>query len=139
MKKGSERSGAASLDGVHVLIVEDRPTISQLIALAVEAEGGMTAAAGDAPGAIAQARKRKPDVVLLDLLLPGTGGDSLIATLRALPGCATLPVVVLSGAESGLSRSIAAGAEAFLAKPFDIHELIARIRQVLDARTGSPV
>lgn len=119
------------LVGVRALIVEDRPAISELLAIALEGEGMIPVVTVHAESALAEARKQPPAIVLLDLLLPGPAGDSLITALRALPGCATVPVIVLSGAESGLVRSKAAGAQDFLAKPFDLRELVVRIRRLL--------
>jgi len=119
------------LAGMRVLIVEDRPSIRELLALAVEGEGMIADLAADVESAEAAARAHPPDIVLLDLLLPGRSGEDLIGWLRRTPGCIAVPVIVLSGAQSGRSRSQAVGAFEFLPKPFDIRTLVGAIRRAV--------
>jgi two-component system phosphate regulon response regulator PhoB len=116
-----------------VLVVEDRASIRSLLAVALAQEGLRVAESATAEEALAQVAHEPPDLVLLDLLLPGTRGDALIRALRALPETRRTPVLVLSGVEGGLAASRAAGAQDFLAKPFDLDELAARVRRLLAA------
>jgi len=120
-----------------VLVVEDRPSIRHLLEVALAQEGLRVIATATADEALESAVAQIPDVVLLDLLLPGRRGDALIAALRALPDGDHVPVIVLSGIEGGLAASRAAGAQDFLAKPFDLRELMARVRRQLGRAPAS--
>lgn len=120
-----------------VLVVEDRPNIRYLLEVALAQEGLRVVSAATADMGLASAVAQAPDIVLLDLLLPGGRGDALVAALRLLPSGHRLPIIVLSGIEGGLAASQAAGAQDFLAKPFDLRELIARIRYQLGEAAAS--
>ena len=124
-----------------VLVVEDRASIRQLLHVALSREGFRVDEAATADEGLARVRVEPPDVVLLDLLLPGRCGDSFIVAMRRLPAARDVPVIVLSGIEGGLAASRAAGAQDFLAKPFDLDELARRVRaQLAEARAthGTP-
>lgn len=114
-----------------VLVVEDRASIRHLLEIALGQEGMRVVAVATANEALECAAEQVPDLVLVDLLLSGRRGDALISALRALPNGDQIPVIVLSGIEGGLAASRAAGAQDFLAKPFDVYELLARVRRQL--------
>jgi DNA-binding response OmpR family regulator len=120
-----------------VLVVEDRPSIRHLLEVALAQEAVRIASAANADDAWAVARVTPPDIVLLDLLLPGSRGDVFLRALRELPATRQTPVIVISGVEGGLEASRAAGAEDFLAKPFDLRQLLERVRYHL-ARSHLP-
>jgi len=128
---------AGDLPAPLALVVEDRPSIRQLLEVALTQEGLRVIATATADEALAVAITELPDIALLDLLLPGRRGDTLIAALRALPNGALLPIIVLSGIEGVGATSRAAGAQGFLAKPFDLRELIALVRTHL-RRAAAP-
>jgi len=123
-----------------VLVVEDRPGVRHLLEVALTQEGLRVVAVGDADDALAAAVAMPPDLVLLDLLLPGNPSASFLRALRQLPSGAETPVIVLSGLDGGLAASRAAGAQDFIAKPFDLRDLLQRVRQQLAARRmpGTP-
>jgi len=116
---------------MRILVVEDEPRILAFVARGLEAEGFAVDAAGDGAEALEQARRSRPDFVVLDLLLPRLDGLTVLRELkRERPD---LPVLVLS-ARSDLPtklRGFELGASDYLAKPFAIDELIARIRAQL--------
>jgi|BEDMetMinimDraft_2_1075160.scaffolds.fasta_scaffold10549_2 DNA-binding response OmpR family regulator len=114
-----------------VLVVEDRASIRQLLDIALTEEGFRVVGAATAEEGLAAAKAEPPDVVLLDLLLPGPGGEALAFALRRLPGLHRVPIVVLSGLDGGLEAARAVGAQDFVAKPFDLRDLVARIRRQL--------
>lgn len=120
-----------------VLVVEDRPSVRHLLEVALAQEGMRIASVANADDAWAVARVTPPDIVLLDLLLPGSRGDVFLRALRELPATRQTPVIVLSGVEGGLATSRAAGAQDFLAKPFDLRQLLERVRYHL-ARNRLP-
>lgn len=119
------------------LVVEDRQTIRQLLDIALSQEGLRVVGAATADQALEAAINEIPDIVLVDLLLPGRRGEALISALRQLPGGDRVPVIVLSAVEGGLAASRAAGAQDFLAKPFDLRELAERVRRHLGATEPS--
>ncbi len=119
----------------RILVVEDVPLGLAVLRMRLEAEGFEVLAARDGIEALDQAREGRPDLVLLDLMLPRLSGERVCQELRADPRTATLPVVVLSARiqEAERLRALAAGADAFIAKPYDTGRLLAEIRSRLAA------
>jgi DNA-binding response OmpR family regulator len=110
-----------------VLVVDDDPKIRELLRLYVEREGHRAAFAADGPEALAVARKSRPDLVLLDVMLPGLDGFEVCRQLREE---SDVPVVLLT-ARSGDSDKIVGldlGADDYVVKPFSPRELMARVR-----------
>jgi DNA-binding response OmpR family regulator len=113
---------------MRILVTEDEPRILSFVTRALEAEGFLTDSAGDGVQALELARSQHYDLVVLDLLLPGVDGLSVLRELRH--GDPELPVVILS-ARSDLPtklRGFDLGANDYVQKPFALDELIARIR-----------
>jgi DNA-binding response OmpR family regulator len=77
---------------------------------------------------------QQPDLVLLDWMMPEVDGVTAIEILRADPATAGLTLMMMSAADDGEARARAAGADAFIRKPFDADDLLARVRDVLDGR-----
>lgn len=114
-----------------VLVVEDRVNIRYLIEVALAQHRIATIPVGTAEEAMTACRNRLPDLVLADLLLPGCPGDTFVRALRRLPGAESIPVIMLSGIDNGLAASRAAGAQGFMAKPFDVYALMALVESHL--------
>jgi DNA-binding response OmpR family regulator len=114
-----------------ILIVEDDQDISRLLGIRLKQDGHKAAFAADAVTAMTVARKEQPDLILLDLGLPGGDGHIVMDRLRAMPALAMVPVIVISAREAAGNeeRVLAAGARAFLSKPLDT----ARLLQEIDA------
>jgi DNA-binding response OmpR family regulator len=113
---------------MRILVTEDEPRILSFVTRALEAEGFLTDGAGDGVQALEFARRQHYDLVVLDLLLPGVDGLSVLRELRH--GDPELPIVILS-ARSDLPtklRGFDLGANDYVQKPFALDELIARIR-----------
>jgi len=122
---------------VRVLIAEDEARLAALLAQALAEVGWEPTVVADGPAALAAARRGGVDVLLLDWMLPGLDGPDVVAALRA-EGHRT-PVLVLT-ARSGLHdrvRGLDAGADDYLAKPFELEELLARLR-ALQRRAHPP-
>jgi two-component system, OmpR family, KDP operon response regulator KdpE len=119
----------------RVLIVEDEPALLRALRINLRARGYDVAAAATGREALAEARRRPPDVVLLDLGLPDTDGGEVIRELR---GWSRAPVIVLSGRAGSGDKigALDAGADDYVTKPFDMEELLARLRAAL--RRGDP-
>jgi two-component system KDP operon response regulator KdpE len=114
----------------RVLIVEDEPALLRALRIDLRARGYEVLTAATGQDALAQARRRPPDAVLLDLGLPDGDGTGVITELR---GWSRAPVIVLSGRTSAQDKigALDAGADDYVTKPFAMDELLARLRAVL--------
>src|SRR5579884_3233424 len=110
----------------RVLIVDDDDVIRQLIAVNLELEGFEVHTAADGEDALARVKDIKPDVITLDVMMPGLDGWGAAERLRADPDTSRIPVILLSARaqEADLQRGERIGVDAYLTKPFDPDELI---------------
>src|SRR5205814_7909987 len=117
----------------EVLVVEDEPDIRALIVHHLTRDGFRCRTAADGLDALAQLRASAPDLVVLDLMLPGIDGLELTRRLRAEPAWAALPIIMLTAKADEVDRVVGLelGADDYLAKPFSTKELVARVRAVL--------
>jgi signal transduction histidine kinase len=116
-----------------LLVVDDEPSNVEVLCDLLEALDYRTVGAGSGEAALAAARERRPDLVLLDVMMPGMDGYEVCRRLRADPGTAGIPVVfvtALSGNDDKV-KGIEAGGDDFLTKPFSRPVLVARIRSLL--------
>ncbi len=120
---------------VRVLVVDDEPDLADLVSTALRFDGCRTMTAGDADEAVRIARDFRPDIAVLDVMLPGDDGVRLLARLRA--DQPDLPAVFLTARGETRDRiaGLRAGADDYIAKPFSLEELLARLQAVL-RRTG---
>jgi DNA-binding response OmpR family regulator len=121
-----------------ILVVEDEPQLRALLRLYLEREGYRVTDAGDGPTALAAFDMAPPDLVILDLMLPGMPGESVLQSLRE---SGDVPVLITSAKRSDVERiaGLRAGADDYLAKPFNPHELTARVAAILRrTRAGDP-
>ena len=116
-----------------ILIVEDDKDTRQLLKIRLESQGYETAFAADAVGAISAAREERPDLILLDMGLPGGDGVVVMERLKAFPALESIPVIVVSARDPGSTsaRAADAGAEAYIQKPIDHYALLDAIHRVL--------
>ena len=117
----------------HILVVEDDPQIADLLRRGLIYEGYSVAVTGDGPAGLTAARDRPPDLVLLDLMLPGMDGLTVCARLRA---ASSVPILILTARDAVPDRvkGLDAGADDYVVKPFNFDELLARIRAQLRRR-----
>ena len=117
----------------RVLIVEDEPDISDLLAFHLGREGYDVCRSRTGAEALQQVRLRAPDLVLLDLMLPGMDGLDVCRRLRQDPSTATLPIVMLTAKGEEVDRvlGLELGADDYIVKPFSPKEVVARVRAVL--------
>lgn len=116
-----------------ILVVEDDEDIMELISYNLERENYTVVKAGSGEKALQKIAKDRPDMVLLDLMLPGTDGLQVCKKIKADPGTARIPVIMVTakGEEADIITGLEAGADDYITKPFRPKELIARVRAVL--------
>jgi DNA-binding response OmpR family regulator len=116
-----------------ILLIDDDPDVRLAMHVRLKANGYETAFASDALTSISEARKHQPDVIILDLGLPGGDGFVVIERLKRHPALSVIPIIVVSGRDSigNKDRALKAGAKVYLQKPVDNGELLAVIRQTL--------
>lgn len=112
-----------------ILVVDDEPSIRDLIVAVLEEEGYRALAAGTGFAALGLVPTERPDLVLLDMMMPQMDGRETMRRMRQLPGGRQVPVVVMSAAVT--ADRAGEGVAAFLAKPFDLIALLDTIDGVL--------
>ena len=120
-----------------VLIVDDESDIVEFVQYNLRKEMYDTLAAGDGPKALQMARQHHPDLVLLDLMIPGIDGLEVCRVLKAGRDTAHIPIIMLTakGEETDVVTGLEIGADDYVAKPFSMRLLLARMKAVL-RRTG---
>jgi two-component system, OmpR family, phosphate regulon response regulator OmpR len=126
-------------DDCHILVVEDDPRLRERLARYLTGEGFRVTGAGDAAEARTQLRAIDPDLIVLDVMLPGESGLDLTQSLR-LETNQNLPILLLTarGAPEDRIAGFEAGADDYLGKPFEPRELVLRIRALLRRAPPSP-
>ncbi len=132
-----DRVTMARADGkpIHVLVVDDEAVLAEMVAMALRYEGWNTTTAGDGAAAVRAAKAERPDVVVLDVMLPDISGLDVIGRLRQENP--TLPVLFLTARDALEDRiaGLTAGGDDYVTKPFSIEEVVLRLRALL-RRTG---
>ncbi len=115
------------------LVVEDDPSVFETIRETLEVEGIDCLGAPDGPTALEMVVARRPDLVVLDVKLPGLSGLEVCRRIRQNPVTSRLPIIIVSalGAEADHVRGLEIGADDYVSKPFGVRELLARVRAVL--------
>jgi two-component system phosphate regulon response regulator PhoB len=116
-----------------ILIVDDEPDIVEFVEYNLRQERFETKSAGDGPAALRLAREFQPDLVLLDLMLPGIDGLEVCRQLKSRTETAHIPIVMLTakGEETDIVTGLEIGADDYVSKPFSMRLLLARVRAVL--------
>jgi diguanylate cyclase (GGDEF)-like protein len=119
----------------HLLIIDDDPLVRMLVAESLIAAGFDVNEAVDGASGLAQIEARRPDLVLLDVMMPGMDGYEVCRTLRARPELARIPVIMLTGLDdtASIERTYECGATDFIAKPINAALLNYRVRYALRA------
>jgi two-component system OmpR family response regulator len=120
---------------INVLVVDDEAVLAEMVSMALRYEGWNIATAGDGSAAIASARAQRPDVVVLDVMLPDMSGLDVLHKLREENP--QLPVLLLTAKDAVEDRiaGLTAGGDDYVTKPFSIEEVVLRLRALL-RRTG---
>jgi len=134
------RSGARGEDGKHsgamtyrVLVVEDEADLLEAIVFTLRKEGMKPIPCADGEQALRLVREDRPDLVLLDLMLPGLDGLEVCRRMRSIEDTARIPIIMVTAKaeETDAVIGLGVGADDYLRKPFGLKELVARIRAVL--------
>ncbi|HHV57962.1 MAG TPA: response regulator transcription factor [Firmicutes bacterium] len=114
----------------RILVVDDEPHVVELVRFNLEKEGFQVLAAGDGPAGLEAARRELPDLIVLDLMLPGLSGLEVFKILKGEKKTRAIPVIMLTARASEADRvlGLELGADDYIVKPFSPRELIARIR-----------
>ncbi len=128
--------GRAFMDRKTILVIEDDPNTANLVVLYLEKEGFAAIQANDGKSGLTRAAKYKPDLVILDLMLPAMDGWEVCRQLRK---SSEVPVIMLTarGEEVDRVSGLTLGADDYVVKPFSPRELVARVQAVL-RRTAAP-
>ena len=122
-------------DGVKrkVLVVDDEPSIAKILRKQLEVAGFDVAVAVDGEDGLAKVREWKPELLLLDVMLPKINGHEVCKTLKADPELKSLPIIILTAKAQRQDQDLAQpqGADAFLTKPFQLSELLAKVKVLL--------
>jgi DNA-binding response OmpR family regulator len=113
--------------GGRILIVDDEPMVRETISRVLVEEGYAVDCAADGEMALARCRSHPPDVILLDLMMPGMNGRQFLSTLRGDLGRTEVPVVVMTAVHGLGQRALSLGADDMVEKPFDVDELLNKI------------
>ena len=118
-----------------VLVIDDDPSLSTLLASLLEQENIQSAFCVNAGDALKMIAKQQPDLIILDIVMPGLSGHEVLTRLKQDPAMMAIPIVILSRSkqETDLLNSLRSGAIDFISKPFRPQELLDRIRSILQA------
>ena len=129
-------SGAASGRHPTVLVVEDSEVIRRIMSLVLTAEGYQVIESADGFGVVELAREHRPDIITLDLALPGVDGREILRRLNQDAVLREVPVVVVSAFADSLSISDRQQAADVILKPFDLDDLVERLELAISTRAG---
>ncbi len=117
----------------RVLVVDDEPNIVLSLEFLMRQAGFDVTTAGDGESALEQVQQQPPDLVLLDISLPGLSGFEVLERLRAQPDHTRLPIIMLTahGREVEREKGLALGADDYVTKPFSTQQLVEKVKQLL--------
>ena len=123
-------------DKPYILLVDDDPNISRLVQLYLEKEGFEVKTADRGDDALSEFRKLPPDLMLLDVMLPGMDGWQV---LKAVRKTSSIPIIMLTAKDETFDKvlGLELGADDYITKPFDSKELVARVKAVLRRTQGT--
>jgi len=132
-RRGKKRVNAR--EGTRVLIIDDSKTIVSVLKKFLRSAGYETMEALDAESGLAQMQQQPPELIFLDIMLPGMNGFAALRAIRRDPATRNIPVIMMSGNEQAMEQFFGTriGADDFMKKPFSREEVFFRIERLLDA------
>jgi DNA-binding response OmpR family regulator len=121
----------------RILVVDDEVSIAETLSIVFEDEGFLCAIAANGRAALDEARRERPDLVVLDLMMPVMDGRAMLQAMRADPALRDVPVLVMSAAPA-LFAELPVRPQAFLQKPFDIEAMVTIAKGFLSGMHGVP-
>jgi two-component system, OmpR family, alkaline phosphatase synthesis response regulator PhoP len=123
----------------RILIVEDHPTMREAMRLVLEGEGFDIDEASDGDQALAAVQDERPDLVLLDMSIPGASGSEVLAAVKSDPATSEVRVIVVTATgEEGRAAAMTAGADHYFTKPFSPIALLQAVEEVLGPEGAAP-
>jgi CheY-like chemotaxis protein len=122
-ESGSGQGRLRQQRGALILVVDDDESICQFVSEALEPEGYRTIVAANGQAALTAVAETNPDLILLDVQMPEVNGWEVLQRLRAQAG-PHQPIVVMTGRYEGQDRALSSGAQGYLAKPFELNDLL---------------
>ena len=125
--------GGRSKSGPLVLLVDDDEKVRELVRINLEFEGYTVSEAGSAEEGMAAIEEAKPDLILLDVMMPHVDGWEMLRRVQERFGAGAIPVVMFSGKvdDEAQARAVSSGAHGFVGKPFDLQQLIDQTKQLI--------
>lgn len=125
-------------DKKRILLVEDEANLRELVKARLEANGYEVATVADGFNAIVQARRLRPDLIILDLMIPNIDGYAVCRVLKSTPELSSIPIIMFTARTSldDMRRGKEMGADAYLTKPFRPEEMLDKIQELLGQKTA---
>jgi len=117
-----------------VLIVDDEPNIVLSVEFLMQREGHEVVTAGDGQEAMDVLAAARPDLMILDVMMPRNNGFEVCAEVRADPATSGMPILMLTakGREAEMKKGLSLGADAYITKPFSTHDLVTKVNELLN-------
>jgi len=121
-----------------ILIVDDEPTLVLALELLMKKEGYETHAVSDGEKALEVAERLRPDLILLDVMMPKVDGFEVCQRIRANPALSGVSIIMLTakGREVEREKGLALGADLYITKPFSTREVVRKVKEVLASKPG---
>lgn len=118
----------------RILAVDDEPDVLLILRTALQSEGFDVETAANGPDALELAGANPPDLVILDVMMPGMTGFDVLRALKAQQATALIPVIMLTGLSerSKIQEALSSGIDYYIVKPFEFDDLIAKVNQALE-------
>ena len=123
-----------------ILVVDDEPALLRLMAFVLQKQGYQMLTATNGDEALDSVRANRPDLIVLDIMMPRRDGYQVAEAIRADPELASIPIVMLSAKaqDEDIERGMEAGVDTFITKPFDPHQLADTVAAFLRSRLAAP-
>lgn len=120
--------------GKRVLAVDDEPDVLMIVRTALQSEGFDVETAANGKDCLEIATENPPDLIILDVMMPGMSGFDVLKELKAEPATSTVPVIMLTGLSERdkMLEALSSGIDYYIVKPFDFNDLIGKVNQAME-------